>query len=470
MDTGNILLQDQEVARSLISSDIMNTAIQTWLSMYRNSTDTTIKTDDGTVIDVPTLGLPAAVAKEIARLVTLELEFTVADIKEVNQKNVSEETRAQFLNRQIQPVIEQLKKYIEYAGAGGGIVFKPYIKGEKNIAVDVCMADEFIPLAFDDDTMTKCKFVEHIRVGSDWYHRFETHELLKDFYRVTNEAYVSKQRDSKGRRCSLSAVNAWSSLEKEVIIKNTSIPLFVYLPIPGGNSIDQKSPLGISVYANGVPQIKEADRQWDRYLWEFVAGEMMVEASKSAFERDENGTPIIPKGKERLFWATQFDSKDDNDTLTKFHAPEFREIALKAGLNTILQRVEFNCGLAYGTLSDPSAIEKTATEIISSKQRSYSTINDIQTATDKALKKLVDVIDKYTDLYELAPAGEYQIKSSWDDSIIIDANAERARDLNEVRMGLMQKWEYRVKWYGEDEETAKARTATHDSKGSPFET
>ena len=29
------------------------------------------------------------------------------------------------------------------------------------------------------------------------------------------------------------------------------------------------------------------------------------------------------------------------------------------------------------------------------------------------------------------------------------------KDLNDVNAGLMAKWEYRVKWYGEDDESAK---------------
>ena len=33
-----------------------------------------------------------------------------------------------------------------------------------------------------------------------------------------------------------------------------------------------------------------------------------------------------------------------------------------------------------------------------------------------------------------------------------------ARDMQEIRDGIMKKWEYRVKWYGEDEQTAKQMT------------
>ena len=50
---------------------------------------------------------------------------------------------------------------------------------------------------------------------------------------------------------------------------------------------------------------------------------------------------------------------------------------------------------------------------------------------------------------------ETDVTVQFEDSYVIDKESERLRDQQEVRDGLLQKWEYRVKWYGEDEETAK---------------
>ena len=48
------------------------------------------------------------------------------------------------------------------------------------------------------------------------------------------------------------------------------------------------------------------------------------------------------------------------------------------------------------------------------------------------------------------------INVMYDDSIIQDVAAEKAQDMAEVGVA-MAAWEYRQKWYGEDEKTAKAR-------------
>ena len=50
---------------------------------------------------------------------------------------------------------------------------------------------------------------------------------------------------------------------------------------------------------------------------------------------------------------------------------------------------------------------------------------------------------------------EGDITVMFDDSIITDTAAEKAQDMSEVNI-TMNPWEYREKWYGEDEETAKA--------------
>ena len=222
------------------------------------------------------------------------------------------------------------------------------------------------------------------------------------------------------------------------------------------------SPLGVSVFARAVDLIEDADKQYQRYLWEFEGGELAVNASEEVFTKDKNGHPILPVGRERLY--RPFDMDGANDKFIDTFSPSLREVELKNGLNSILQKIEFNTGLAYGTLSDPQTIDKTATEIITSKQRSYSTITDIQRALQSALEDLIKAVDIYASLYRLAPEGEYSVSFVWDDSIIVDADAERSRDMSEVRMGIMQKWEYRMKWYGEDEETARQVIADSEAE------
>lgn len=471
----SVLMQSNVVRRSADGGfTIMGQKIAEWLSMYQNSTTIHYTDRNGVEHKRDTLGLPASISAEFARLVTQELEISIVDPKEkteakTDNKSIKNETRASFLARQISKFTEKLPVYTEYACAGGGVVFKPYLTMNNEIAIDCSLADEFVPLSFNaEGKITKCAFSEDKQIDNKFYHRIETHTFEKDKYIVTNEAYRSTEKNSLGKKCSLAEVPEWNELSENTSIENVKCPLFAYFRIPIGNCIDTTSPLGMSAFSRAIPQILEADKQWENYLWEFESSQSMVEVARGTFATDKNGDPIVPQGKERLFIVSQIEIDEDSNNF-KTYSPQIREQAIKAGLNTILQRIEFNCGLAYGTLSDPSQIEKTAEEIKTSRQRSYSTVHHIQSALDDAINDLICAIDTYATLYNLAPSGDYEVKTLWDDSIIIDAEKERLRDKDDVRQGIMKKWEYRVKWYNESEEVAKAICGEEVPAENPFD-
>lgn len=118
--------------------------------------------------------------------------------------------------------------------------------------------------------------------------------------------------------------------------------------------------------------------------------------------------------------------------------PAIRDTSLFNGLDKLLKRIEFNCNLAYGTLSDPQAVDKTAEEIRSSKQRSYSAVCDVQRALQSALEHLIWVMDFYASLYKLAPMGEYEVSFSWGDGVLQDTDKEymRRKELGRQRLPL----------------------------------
>ncbi len=66
---------------------------------------------------------------------------------------------------------------------------------------------------------------------------------------------------------------------------------------------------------------------------------------------------------------------------------------------------------------------------------------------------------------------EQDISVDFDDSIIEDSAAQREVDRRDVQDKLMAPYEYRMRWRGEDEETAKAKVAeaTEGEPGLGFE-
>ena len=63
----------------------------------------------------------------------------------------------------------------------------------------------------------------------------------------------------------------------------------------------------------------------------------------------------------------------------------------------------------------------------------------------------------YCDMYSLIPKGEYSISFDFDDSIAADRKTEFEEKQILVNSGIMQPWEFRMWYFGEDEETARAK-------------
>lgn len=84
---------------------------------------------------------------------------------------------------------------------------------------------------------------------------------------------------------------------------------------------------------------------------------------------------------------------------------------------------------------------------------------DTQKALQAALEQLLWAMDTWATLGNLAPRGTYQIVFDFDDSVIVDKDMQFQQDLRLVGQGIMGKVEFRMRNFGEDEATAKAKIA-----------
>lgn len=436
-------------------SDTMVRNIELWSNMYKNKAPW-IDEDN-----VKSLNIPSAVASEMARLVTIEMESDITSGTETDNP------RSEYLNTQYQKVVDSLRIEAEYAMAKGGMIFKPYIDSNNDVAVEYIQADEFYPVEFNSSgELIAAIFPDVIEKGDTTYTRLEYHHMLSDnrCY-ISNEAYIKDiNTQGIGLKVGLGTVEEWAELEPEVNLEGITEPLFSYFRTPLANNKDTKSQLGVSVYSKAVDLIQEVDKHYSGILWEFAAKEAAIDVPIDMFMQSG-----VPAGKERLFRQLDIDDSGKGDNFYKVFSPEYRDESLYNGLNKLLRQVEFNCGLAYGTLSDMEDTAKTATEIKASKQRSYATIVDIQKSLRISLEHLIRSMDFLTELYEVAPAGEYEVSFTFDDSIVVDTEAEQAIMLSEVSAGLIKPEYYLMKRYGVSEEEAQNMLPTLDPGTQPSE-
>lgn len=376
--------------------------------------------------DVISLRLEQSITREFANITLNEMTASVSNDK---------------MQRLFETATEDLNIELQAGLATGAMVIKP-LGGDK---VQYISANAFVPIEFDArHRLVKVIFPEFKKIGDNYYTRLEYHSLdTQKGLTITNTAYVSASEGQLGREIPLAAVDEWASLPNAVTYPAMLRPAFGYFRTPIKNTIDGSS-CGVSVYANDINLIRKTDTQFGRLDWEFESGERAIHVDAAAFKKE--GTEKLNK---RLYKAVDVDLGDNE--LFKDFSPAIRQGDITDGLNTYLRRLEFSVGLAYGDLSNPETVAKTATEIKSAKDRKYNTVSAIQ----KQLKYCLDDLVYALAFYNSLTTSGYTFVCDFKDSILTDEQTERTQDIQDLSLGIMRPDEYRMKWYGEDEKTAK---------------
>ena len=498
-------------------SDEMERAITLWSGMYKNKAPWLHEPDMGNPIRVVSLGIPALLASEKAKTafiewrseITAPVEKVETEVpvgegaettqpipstqKSVEYRQIGNPARAEYLESQYKKLKNVVRKYAEYGIAMGGLVLKPYAvknavkvlnKDGKSttdypmsIDFDFIRADCFYPLSFENEMITEAAFLQTKVVSGSVYRRLEHHKWIRSENKtiITNRAFKSLDNNLQlnndatdlGKEVPLSEVDDWKDMQPLVIINDVDRPLFAYFKMPEANTIELSSPLGVSVYSRVVSLIKDADMQYSRMLWEYEAGEMAIDIDRDAlgYINDLTGTgkgqSILNSMQARLY--RKVDLGSEGDTYQQF-APALRDNSYISGLNTILTRIEDAVGCSRGTISKADTEAMTATELKILRQRTYVSNADLQAAWQSALTDTVYIMNVYCDLYSITPDGDYDVSFEWDDSLIVDMDAELNKRILLVHNGISSKLETRMWYFGETENQAQEALAKIDEE------
>lgn len=429
---------EKEFGAAPAASRVMQDNIDLWWAMYINQ-------PPWASCDVRPLGLPGAIGRELSRHALTE--FSIA---------VSGSRRADYINKQVQRCVSKFGNNLEMGLCLGGVALKPYPDSKGRLLVDA-FTTKFTPTHFDGTgkAIGGVFKSEPVKQDNQWYIKLEYHDFqVRDdgstAYVVENKAFRSGADGGIGTQVALDTVREWANLTDRLEIENLESPLFSYFKPPISNQEDPASPLGVSVYSGSVKDlVRQADEQWERIWWEYKSGERKIFSDSTQIDAGQLA--------DRLFLKGAFTSAGN---LFEQFSPDFRNSALYDGLQYILKLIEFNCGLAFGTISDPHNVSATATEEIMTKHRQYVTEGAIQKAFQETLDGLVYAMDALCSLYGLAPAGDYKVAYNWGDGILDDPETKRqdmAMDIQRVAAGLMRDVDFVMKWDGVDEETARKR-------------
>ncbi|MDE7016776.1 MAG: hypothetical protein K2P65_04240 [Lachnospiraceae bacterium] len=449
-----------------IGSDVMKAALNEWVNIYQGKPDWAMPDDKGNV-DIESFNFAKKLCNETARLTTLALGITVEG-----------SARAEWINSFMESYIARLKNgECEKACAFGYIILKPNGEG-----IDYVMPWDFCPTHVTDGKVDGGIFFDHYhKPGDKWYYtrlewqRFEDAAEDVRIFRITNRTYKATGANGIGQECNIKET-VWANLQEDAAYENIEKPLFSIFKMPLSNNIDMTSPLGVSIFSNAQKELKSLDIAWTRLEDEIFdsqkkvfLGDMMI---------DEPGMPV------RSRYAANGAVDKAGKTLPRYlhilpgtsQGDEYHEVnpALQtadrlSGIDHFLNLVGVKCGYSTGQfVLNGRTGHVTATQVESDDRETIQYIKQIRDSFQSATDGLIYALDKYADIYGLAPVGVYEVNYDFGD-ITYNWEEDRARHWQYVTLGKYPLWLYYVKFEGMSEEEAKAVAAEAKSENEPKE-
>lgn len=343
---------------------------------------------------------------------------------------------------------------LEQAFALGTGAFVERKEGDE-VKIDYIRAGMVYPLAWDNGRITQCAFGSERTVKQEKQVYLNIHTLANGHYVIENHLF-------RRNGTALTEIALPDDVKERVETKSPT-PLFQIIRPNIANNFAPDCPLGISVYANALDQLEGLDLVYDSYCNEFRLGKkritVPVTMARMAMEEDGSVTPVFDDN-DTEFYAIP--SVDQGENKIEEHNMELRYEAHEAGVQTALNLLSFKCGMGRDRYNFKDGEVKTATEVVSEKSDLFQSLKKHELLLEGALIGMAQAVA------ELLGLGEQEVTVNFDDSIIEDTGAEKLRFLQEIRDGVRQKWEYRVRFFGEDEATAKSMVVQDEPEEDLF--
>ena len=373
---------------------------------------------------------------------------------------------------------EKMQESIEQACALGGSALKVWrdarrdsegkeVEGTEQIRIGYAMADQFVPISWDNASVHEAVFISRVAKGGWYYTRLEWHTWDGMTYTVKNELFrADMQKGANGDSQDILGIRVplaemYPFLEEETLIP-VGESLFTYWRTPIANNLDDNSPLGMSMYGNALETLHALDICYDSFVREFRLGKKRIIVPARAVRTVIDPTTGTPR---RYFDPTDetyeaLASDDPNDLKITDNSVELRVEEHIAALNAFLSILCLQLGFSANTFSfDEKSGIKTATEVVSENSKTYKTIKTIQNqlapAIEHLVRNIVDVAILYGMEYEgqsiesLAAPG-YHVQITFDDGVTQDRQTNINEGVMLVGAGLLSKFTFLTdKKYGQ---------------------
>lgn len=467
-----------------VSTDYYN-FIEMWENWWKNNVDFHKYHDStGKERKMFSLGMAKRVSEDWASIL-----FTERD-EIATQANTSQQTKVNndYLNKQLKKlkVYKDLPTAIEKAmamGTAGATMRVKNAKVDKNGKVsatnrtklDIIYLDatQIVPLKVEHGKIIDVAFVsESIEDGKKIYY-VELHqlqydeELKKDIYVISNN-YINEQGEEVTKK----------DIVKQYTFKS-DVPLFSILKPAVANPLDTEyhnaNGLGFSIYGTAIDQLMVCDITYNNFAMDFYLGgkkvfyNKKITRTKTRQIKDTDGNikeeeyEVYPDDVMKQQWTTYGDDQisniKDNPVVTEYN-PDLRVTEDKEGIQFALNMLSFKAGLGtkYYEFNGTSVV--TATQYVGDRQDLVSNANKHRKRVDEfvsGIGKAILLLGRI--LFKENVTEDCLVTITDKDGFMVDTETAKNEFRKDIAQGIRKPWEYRVKFLGEDEETAKARIA-----------
>lgn len=435
----------REFGVKLVSSVKMQNALNMWDNISKGS-PSWVNSEDR----IKTINMAKFIADTRAKLTTLDIGINVS----------GNSARAAYLQTVADDLIKRLPEKICDADRLGGMMLR--YNGQ---SWDFVLPSAFGITEVDSNRdITGAIFAVQITQGSNTYTRLEYHRFVdaevtegnkERLYQVSNKAYRNgvdiSGSTTLGTPVPLTEVKAWQHLQPETYIRGLEKPLFAYFRIPGSNTIDDSSPLGMSIFANAITELKSIDVSISRKDDEIEDSKHITFIGQVIQKSAERRNFKLP----RFVQAMGIGIEDGGNQGIKEHVATLLTDQRIRDINFNLSMAGVKCGFSEGVfVLDGQRGMVTATQIESDDRDTIQTIKDDRDALQAAIEQAIEGADKLATLMNLAPIGPYELAFAFGD-ITYSYEEDKANWRMYAMQGWIPKWLYFNKFEKMSEEDAK---------------
>lgn len=353
----------------------------------------------------------------------------------------------------------------EMKSALGTVAYVPRVIGQEisesgdivpgnasGIVLDYVTIENIYPLSWQNGYISECAFSSEVTRGGKDYLYLQIHRredngnyvIENRIYRYDNEQMADEQLVNVKGFENIPPVVHTGSDKRQFVIDRPNI----------ANNINYLLPTGIAIYANAIDVLQGVDIAYDSYVNEFKLGKKRIMVKPSAAQYLD-GTPAFDPD-DVVFYVMPEDTEGGAAVVTPIDMT-LRTAEHNTGIQDQLNILSSKCGFGETYYRFDGGSVATATQVISENSTMFRTIKKMEIVLEQALVELCRILLRMGNTAMNAGLNEdVEISIDFDDSIIEDKQTDFSRDMQLLSAGIMNGWEFRMRWMNEDEATAKA--------------